>query len=224
MQALEVVEKQTGIREVNAVGYCIGGTLLMTSLAYMAGRRLKSRVKSATLLTTLTDFSDPGDIGVFIDEHTVAEIITIEQAAAAEITTGFEDFIATTINNAETGGGIYTGENNLGIAQGVIIENVKTGSGNDDITDNEVDNHIETGAGDDTIHLGSGGFDTIDGGEGNDALYVNALVGDVDIAYQDSTDSYELVTNIGTDDFGVRFTGIETLEFSDGFQWDGWIG
>jgi len=74
MQALEVVEKQTGIREVNAVGYCIGGTLLMTSIAYMAARRIKPRVQSATLLTTLTDFSDPGDIGVFIDEHTVAAI------------------------------------------------------------------------------------------------------------------------------------------------------
>jgi len=75
MQALEVVEKQTGEREVNAVGYCIGGTLLMTTLAYMAGRRLKPRVKSATLLTTLTDFSDPGDIGVFIDEHIIKAIV-----------------------------------------------------------------------------------------------------------------------------------------------------
>jgi polyhydroxyalkanoate synthase len=75
MQALEVVEKQTGQREINAVAYCIGGTLLMTALAYMAGRRLKPRVKSATLLTTLTDFSDPGDIGVFIDEHIVKAIV-----------------------------------------------------------------------------------------------------------------------------------------------------
>lgn len=74
LKALEAVEQQTGIREVNAVGYCIGGTLLMTALAYMAGQKLKSRVKSATLLTTLTDFSDPGDIGVFIDEHTVKAI------------------------------------------------------------------------------------------------------------------------------------------------------
>jgi len=75
IQALEVVEKQTGQREVNAVGYCIGGTLLMTTLAYMAGRRLKPRVKSATLLTTLTDFSDPGDIGVFIDDHIIKAIV-----------------------------------------------------------------------------------------------------------------------------------------------------
>ncbi|GLQ29752.1 class I poly(R)-hydroxyalkanoic acid synthase [Litoribrevibacter albus] len=74
LKALEAVEEQTGVREVNAVGYCIGGTLLMTSLAYMAARRMKSRVKSATLFTTLTDFSDPGDIGVFVDEHTVKAI------------------------------------------------------------------------------------------------------------------------------------------------------
>jgi polyhydroxyalkanoate synthase len=75
IHALEMVEKQTGQREVNAVGYCIGGTLLMTALAYMTARRLKSRVKSATLLTTLTDFSDPGDIGVFIDDHIIKAIV-----------------------------------------------------------------------------------------------------------------------------------------------------
>jgi polyhydroxyalkanoate synthase len=74
LKALEAVEQQTGIREINTVGYCIGGTLLMTALAYMASRRLKPRVKSATLLTTLTDFSDPGDIGVFIDDHTIKAI------------------------------------------------------------------------------------------------------------------------------------------------------
>ncbi|MFT6906644.1 MAG: polyhydroxyalkanoate synthase [Oleiphilaceae bacterium] len=56
IEAFEVVEKQTGQREVNAAGYCIVGTLLMTTLAYMSVRRLISRVKSATLLTTLTDF------------------------------------------------------------------------------------------------------------------------------------------------------------------------
>lgn len=75
LPALEAVEKQTGEREVNAVGYCIGGTLLMTTLAYMAGRRLKPRIKAATLLTTLTDFSDPGDIGVFIDDHIIKAIV-----------------------------------------------------------------------------------------------------------------------------------------------------
>ena len=74
LKAFEVVEEQTGEREVNAVGYCIGGTLLMTTLAYMAGRRIKSRAKSATLLTTLTDFSEPGDIGVFIDDNIVKAI------------------------------------------------------------------------------------------------------------------------------------------------------
>lgn len=74
LKAFEVVEEQTGVREINAVGYCIGGTLLMTTLAYMAGRRIKPRAKSATLLTTLTDFTDPGDIGVFIDDNIVKAI------------------------------------------------------------------------------------------------------------------------------------------------------
>ncbi len=74
LKALDAVEEHTGENEVNAVGYCIGGTLLMTTLAYMAARRMKSRIKSATLFTTLTDFSDPGDVGVFVDEHTVKAI------------------------------------------------------------------------------------------------------------------------------------------------------
>lgn len=74
LHAMEVVEKQTGMREINVAAYCIGGTLLLTTLAYMAARRLKSRVKSATLFTTLSDFSEPGDIGVFIDDHIVKAI------------------------------------------------------------------------------------------------------------------------------------------------------
>lgn len=74
LQAMTVVEKQTGQREINVAGYCIGGTLLLTTLAYMAARKLKTRVKSASLFTTLSDFSDPGDIGVFIDDNIISAI------------------------------------------------------------------------------------------------------------------------------------------------------
>ncbi len=73
LAAFEAVEKQTGEREINAVGYCLGGTLLAATLAWMAARRDR-RVKAATFLTTLVDFSDPGELGVFIDEEQLAAL------------------------------------------------------------------------------------------------------------------------------------------------------
>ncbi|WES32257.1 class I poly(R)-hydroxyalkanoic acid synthase [Varunaivibrio sulfuroxidans] len=75
--ALEAIEKATGERQVNAIGYCIGGTLLASTLAYIAGTtdaRWKKRIKSATYFTTLVDFSDVGEMSVFIDEEQVASL------------------------------------------------------------------------------------------------------------------------------------------------------
>ncbi|MGL1834008.1 PHA/PHB synthase family protein [Rhodocyclaceae bacterium SMB388] len=71
--ALNAIEKQTGEKEVNAVGYCLGGTLLATTLAYLASKRQK-RIASATFFTTMTDFSEPGELGVFIDEQQVSSL------------------------------------------------------------------------------------------------------------------------------------------------------
>jgi len=73
LEALDAIERQTGERQVNAVGYCLGGTLLAIALAWLAARRSK-RVAAATFLTTLTDFSEPGELGVFIDEEQVAAL------------------------------------------------------------------------------------------------------------------------------------------------------
>src|SRR5919202_939889 len=66
--ALDAVEKATGERGVNAIGYCLGGTLLATTLAHMAARK-DDRIKTATYFVTLTDFSEVGELGVFIDEE-----------------------------------------------------------------------------------------------------------------------------------------------------------
>ncbi|MCF3947778.1 class I poly(R)-hydroxyalkanoic acid synthase [Acidiphilium sp. AL] len=66
--ALDAIERATGERGVNAIGYCLGGTLLASTLAVMA-RRGDKRIKSATFLVTLTDFADAGELGVFIDEE-----------------------------------------------------------------------------------------------------------------------------------------------------------
>jgi polyhydroxyalkanoate synthase len=68
LDALDAIEKATGEREVNAIGYCLGGTLLASTLAYMAAKK-DDRIKSATFFVTLTDFEDAGELGVFIDEE-----------------------------------------------------------------------------------------------------------------------------------------------------------
>ncbi|MFT5351486.1 MAG: polyhydroxyalkanoate synthase [Planctomycetota bacterium] len=68
LAALDAVEKATGEKRINVIGYCIGGTLLGATLAYMAAKNDK-RIASATFFVTLMDFSDPGDLGVFIDEE-----------------------------------------------------------------------------------------------------------------------------------------------------------
>ena len=68
LAAIDAIRQATGEEEVNTVGYCIGGTLAATTLAYMAARNDR-RIASATLFTTLLDFADVGDISVFIDNE-----------------------------------------------------------------------------------------------------------------------------------------------------------
>ncbi|CAI08175.1 PHA/PHB synthase family protein [Aromatoleum aromaticum] len=71
--ALDAIEKQTGEKEMNVCGYCLGGTLLATTLAYLAAKKDK-RIATATFFTTMIDFSEPGELGVFIDEGQVSSL------------------------------------------------------------------------------------------------------------------------------------------------------
>jgi len=72
MKAIEVALAVSGADKVNAVGWCVGGTILSSALAVMRAQGDES-VASMTLLTTMLDFRDPGDLGVFIDEQGVAQ-------------------------------------------------------------------------------------------------------------------------------------------------------
>jgi polyhydroxyalkanoate synthase len=69
-EATRVVKDITGEKKMNAVAWCIGGTILGSALGVMQKKRDAS-IGSATFLTTLLDFSDPGDLGVFLDQEDV---------------------------------------------------------------------------------------------------------------------------------------------------------
>ncbi|HMR30198.1 MAG TPA: class I poly(R)-hydroxyalkanoic acid synthase [Geminicoccaceae bacterium] len=73
LAALDAIRAATGEKDVNAIGYCLGGTLLACTLSWMAAKR-DNRIKAATFFTSLVDFKDPGELGVFIDEEQLAAI------------------------------------------------------------------------------------------------------------------------------------------------------
>ncbi len=70
MKAIDAVEQVTGESKINTASYCLGGTLLMSTLAYMSAKKDK-RINSATFFTTMLDFSEPGELKVFLDESTI---------------------------------------------------------------------------------------------------------------------------------------------------------
>lgn len=72
-EAIDVVLKITRRKDIAAIGYCIGGTLLGMALSLMAARR-ETKVSSATFFTTQLDFSQAGDLKVFIDEEQISAL------------------------------------------------------------------------------------------------------------------------------------------------------
>jgi polyhydroxyalkanoate synthase subunit PhaC len=68
LAALDAMEAATGERTANVIGYCLGGTLLAATLAWMAAKR-DNRIKSATYFVTMVDFREAGELSVFIDEE-----------------------------------------------------------------------------------------------------------------------------------------------------------
>lgn len=71
LKALEVTQSISKQKKVNALGFCVGGTLLATALALAAGRD-EYPVESLTMLTSMVDFSDTGALSVFVDEQHAA--------------------------------------------------------------------------------------------------------------------------------------------------------
>jgi polyhydroxyalkanoate synthase len=71
LAALDAIEQATGEKQVNFIGYCLGGTLLGATLGFLSQKNQINRVRSATFFVSLLDFSAPGELGVFIDEAQV---------------------------------------------------------------------------------------------------------------------------------------------------------
>ncbi|MCK1386497.1 class I poly(R)-hydroxyalkanoic acid synthase [Bradyrhizobium sp. 21] len=73
LAAMDVIEKVTGEMKVHAAGYCVGGTMLATTLAWLAEKR-RQRVASATFFAAQVDFTHAGDLLVFVDEEQIASL------------------------------------------------------------------------------------------------------------------------------------------------------
>ncbi|MBK7563255.1 MAG: class I poly(R)-hydroxyalkanoic acid synthase [Propionivibrio sp.] len=70
--AINIVREICNFDQVNVLGWCVGGTILTSALAVLAARG-EDKVASLTLLTTLLDYSEAGELGLFIDEQSIAE-------------------------------------------------------------------------------------------------------------------------------------------------------
>ncbi|MCC6469170.1 MAG: class I poly(R)-hydroxyalkanoic acid synthase [Alphaproteobacteria bacterium] len=74
LAALDAIPKITGEKSVNVIGYCLGGTLLASTMAYLTAKKQEKRVASTTYFTTMVDFQESGELGVFIDEEQLAAL------------------------------------------------------------------------------------------------------------------------------------------------------
>ncbi|WP_028136623.1 PHA/PHB synthase family protein [Bradyrhizobium japonicum] len=73
LTAMDVIEKVTGEMKVHTAGYCVGGTMLATTLAWLAEKR-RQRVSSATFFAAQVDFTHAGDLLVFVDEEQISSL------------------------------------------------------------------------------------------------------------------------------------------------------
>jgi polyhydroxyalkanoate synthase len=78
-EAVDVVRDLLGVKSVHTIGYCVAGTTLAATLAYLAAERKAEKVASVTFLTAQVDFEDPGDLKLFVGDETLA---TLQQLTA----------------------------------------------------------------------------------------------------------------------------------------------
>jgi polyhydroxyalkanoate synthase len=74
LAALDAIEKATGEKSANLIGYCLGGTLTAATMGWLSAKKQSQRIKSTTFFTALIDFEEPGELGVFVDEDVLANL------------------------------------------------------------------------------------------------------------------------------------------------------
>ncbi len=74
LAALDAVQRITKAKKVNLHGLCLGGTMALIALAYLAAKGKADRIGTAAVTNTLIDFAEPGDLGVFTDETTISRL------------------------------------------------------------------------------------------------------------------------------------------------------
>ncbi|MDY0883319.1 PHA/PHB synthase family protein [Dongia soli] len=74
LAAIDAMEAITGESSANVIGYCLGGTLLACTLAYLTASKKQDRIASATFMTTMVDFAEAGELAVFVDEEQLASL------------------------------------------------------------------------------------------------------------------------------------------------------
>ncbi|GAB2948501.1 M10 family metallopeptidase [Aquaspirillum soli] len=147
-----------------------------------------------------------------IDIQTIAMQAAVTKAYYQSMgLNGMDSWVDSVYATPDYASKLYTGENNLVITYGTIIENVKTGAGNDTVKDNAVNNTITTGSGDDAIYLGRGGFDTVNGGSGTDTVYLDVLKADVQTGKLDNGNF--LLVGSG---FAAELIGVEQIRYGNG--------
>ncbi|RKX56023.1 MAG: hypothetical protein DRP29_09985 [Thermodesulfobacteriota bacterium] len=150
-----------------------------------------------------------------INYQTIDQLIAEEQDYVCQLTgtTYYNDWVASIYQ--EYANQIYTGEHALSIAFGTIIENVIGGPEDDWIIDNQADNHLIGGSGDDYFFLGHGGYDTVDGGEGYDIVWIEDYASSQIQCFEND----EGVIIIGPD-FSAHLIDIEKVHFAvDNIDW-----
>lgn len=93
VQVIDTVRDLLGVDSVHAIGYCVAGTTLAATLAWLAANGRQDIVKSATFLTAQVDFSEPGELGLFVDDQQI-------QLVERLVTDGYLDgrYLAATFN------------------------------------------------------------------------------------------------------------------------------
>tara|TARA_R110002073_G_scaffold144889_11_gene297041 strand:- start:26370 stop:28151 length:1782 start_codon:yes stop_codon:yes gene_type:complete len=74
LSAIDQVKQATGEKQINTVGYCIGGTMLSCTLAHLAAKGDLGQIGCSTFLVTQTDFSEAGELTIFVDEKQLADM------------------------------------------------------------------------------------------------------------------------------------------------------